>query len=56
MAANLGLNPQASIPASYMGLFTQLQSKLNLPAKNLTFWEFENIMLTAADLGVTPAD
>lgn len=52
----LGLNPQASIPNSYQGLFDQLKATMNLPAKNLAFWEFENIYLTAEDLGVEPAD
>ena len=56
VAQTLGLKPEAAIPASYMGLFLQLKSTLNLPAKNLTFWEFENIQLTATDLGVEPAD
>jgi len=56
LAKELGLKPEAAIPASYLGLFTQLKSALDLPAKNLTFWEFENIHLTATDLGVEPAD
>jgi adenylate cyclase, class 2 len=52
----LGLNPQTSIPNSYQGLFDQLKATKNLPAKNLAFWEFENIYLTPDDLGVVPAD
>jgi adenylate cyclase class 2 len=56
MAQKLGLKPETSIPNSYQGLFDQLKATKNLPAKNLAFWEFENIYLTANDLGVEPAD
>ncbi len=56
LAKKLGLNPQKAIPASYQGLFEQVKAAKNLPAKNLAFWEFEKIQLTAADLGVEPAD
>jgi adenylate cyclase class 2 len=56
LAQELGLNPKTAIPASYQGLFEQLKATKNLPAKNLAFWEFENIYLTATDLGVEPAD
>ncbi len=56
IAVKLGLKPEAAIPASYIGLFLQLKSNLNLPARNLTFWEFQNILLTSADLGVEVAD
>ncbi len=56
IAAKLGLNPAAAIPASYQGLFEQLKALKNLPAKNLTFWEFENIHLIPEDLGVSAAD
>ena len=56
LAKKLGLDPEKAIPASYQGLFEQVQYAKNLPAKNLTFWEFENIQLSAEDLGVEPAD
>ncbi len=56
LAQKLGLKPQTSIPNSYQGLFDQLKATKKLPAKNLTFWSFENIYLTASDLGVEPAD
>jgi adenylate cyclase, class 2 len=56
LAQKLGFKPETAIPASYQGLFEQLKASKNLPAKNLAFWEFENIYLTAADLGVEPAD
>ena len=56
LAQELGLKPETAIPASYQGLFEQLKASKNLPARNLAFWEFENIYLTATDLGVEPAD
>jgi adenylate cyclase class 2 len=56
LARQLGLNPEAAIPASYQGLFEQVKAKLNLPVKNLAFWEFKEILISASDLGVQPAD
>jgi len=56
LALQLGLKPSASIPNSYQGLFEQVKARKNLPAKNLAFWEFEKIELSAEDLGVEPAD
>ena len=56
LARQLQLNPETAIPASYQGLFEQVKMVKNLPVKNLAFWEFKGINLTAADLGVEPAD
>jgi adenylate cyclase class 2 len=56
LALQFGLNPQAAIPLSYQGLFERVKADKNLSARNLAFWEFEKIQLSAADLGVTPAD
>ena len=56
IARTLELKIEAAIPASYQGLFEQLKALKDLPAKNLTFWEFENIHVTPEDLGVFPAD
>jgi adenylate cyclase class 2 len=56
LARELGLKPELAIPASYQGLFEQLKAAKNLRAKNLAFWEFTDLHITAADLGVTPAD
>jgi len=56
IAVKLGLNPDCAIPASYQGLFEQVKKSMNLSVKNLAFWEFENIHLSASDLGVKPAD
>jgi adenylate cyclase class 2 len=56
IARTLELKTEAAIPASYQGLFEQLKALKDLSAKNLTFWEFENIHVTPEDLGVSPAD
>ena len=56
LAKKLQLNPEKAIPASYQGLFEQVKFARHLHAKNLTFWEFENIQLSAEDLGVEAAD
>jgi adenylate cyclase class 2 len=56
LALQLGLDPNVSIPLSYQGLFERVKFAKNLSAKNLAFWEFEKIDLSAFDLGVTPAD
>jgi adenylate cyclase class 2 len=56
LALQLNLNPGTAIPASYQGLFEQVRLVKNLHVKNLAFWEFKGISLTAADLGVEPAD
>jgi adenylate cyclase class 2 len=56
VAKKLVLNPAAAIPASYQGLFEKLKALKDLPAKNLTFWEFEKITTTPEDLGVRAAD
>ena len=56
IAIQLGLEPDSAIPYSYQGLFEQIKSTMQLPVKNLSFWEFENMDISAADLGVDPAD
>lgn len=56
LASDLGLKPEAAIPSSYQGLFEQVRATKNLPIKNLAFKEFQDLHLTASDLGVTPAD
>jgi adenylate cyclase class 2 len=56
IAQKLGLNTEAAIPNSYLGLFEHVRAAKNLPAKNLAFIEFEDIHITAEDLGVLPAD
>lgn len=56
LAQKLGLNPAVAIPASYQGLFEHVRETCQLAAKNLAFHEFDGIQLSAADLGVEPAD
>jgi len=56
IARKLGLNPEAAIPTSYQGLFEQLRMAKDLPAKNLTFWEFENLQASPEDMGFYAAD
>ena len=56
LARQLGLNPESAVPISYQGLFEQVKAARGLQVKNLAFWEFEKIHLTAEDLGVQPAD
>jgi adenylate cyclase, class 2 len=56
MARQLDLNPDAAVPFSYQGLFEQVKTSMHLPVKNLAFWEFKTIHLTAADMGILPAD
>jgi adenylate cyclase, class 2 len=56
LARQLGLKPETAIPASYQGLFEQLKAAKNLRAKNLAFWEFDGLHITAEDLNVVPAD
>ena len=56
LAHRLGLRMEAAIPTSYLGLFEHVRSANKLAARNLAFDEFKDIHLTAADLGVLPAD
>lgn len=56
IAVKLGLKPEAAIPASYQGLFEQLRTLKDLPAKNLTFWEFESLQASPEELGLSAAD
>ena len=56
LAIRLGLSPEVAIPFSYQGLFELVKLRMNLPVRNLAFWEFENIKLSSSDLGVEPAD
>lgn len=52
----LDLDWEAGVPASYTVLFEQLKAKLNLSFRDLTFENFRDVPVTAADLGVRPAD
>ena len=52
----LGLNWGARIVDSYAGLFNVVRSNLGLDTDHLTFDVFSGLQVTAADLGVHPAE
>jgi len=52
----LGLNTACGIGTNYLGLFEIVKSKLNLPFSDLTFNNFEDVLVTPEELGVLPAD
>lgn len=52
----LGLQWETKIAESYTVLFERLREKLNLTFRDLVFEEFRDLQLSAADLGVQPAD
>ena len=56
VAAVLHLNWQARCLQSYMMLFEQAQASRGIRLSNLTFAELDGLNLTAADLGLIPAD
>lgn len=56
IAVKLGIKAQYAIPASYMGLFEHIKKTKNLPARFLTFKEFQDIQVSARDMGLLPAD
>jgi adenylate cyclase, class 2 len=56
VCARLGLNWDARIIDSYAGLFNVVRSSLGLDTDHLTFDFFSGMQVTAADLGVRPAD
>lgn len=53
---HLGLDWEATIPASYTVLFDQLKARLNLNFRDLSFDNFKDLQVTPVDLGVRPAD
>jgi adenylate cyclase class 2 len=55
-AENLGVNWDARIIDSYTALFEQLQEKLGLTFRDLSFENFKEIDVTYQALGVQPAD
>jgi adenylate cyclase class 2 len=56
VAQMLGLNWSRSIKTNYLGLFEIARDKLAFDFRDLTFVNFQNLSLTAADLDVQPAD
>jgi adenylate cyclase class 2 len=56
LSDRLGLDWEASSPASYVMLFENLRAKMNLPFRDLSFSNFTNLRVLPADLGLRPAD
>ena len=56
LSDRLGLDWEASSPASYVMLFEALRMKMNLPFRDLSFGNFDNLRVLPADLGLRPAD
>jgi adenylate cyclase class 2 len=56
VAQMLALDWTKSIKASYLGLFEIAREKLGFSFRDLTFDNFQDLHLTAADLNVQPAD
>jgi adenylate cyclase, class 2 len=56
LSDRLGLDWDASAPASYVMLFEALRAKMNLPFRDLSFSNFANLRVLPADLGLKPAD
>lgn len=56
VASKLNLDWKTSIPASYTLLFDQLKNRLGLPFRDLSFDNFKDLIVTAKDLDVQPAD
>lgn len=52
----LGLDWEATIPASYTVLFDQLKARLNLSFRDLSFENFKGLAVSPVDLDVRPAD
>ena len=56
LSDRLGLDWEASSPSSYVMLFEALRMKMNLQFRDLSFSNFANLRVLAADLGLKPAD
>ena len=56
LSDRLGLDWEASSPASYVMLFEALRMKMNLPFRDLSFKNFSNLRVLPADMGLVPAD
>ncbi len=55
-AAALRLDWNARSTASYLGLFNTLRTERGLPAQNLSFAEFEGVLVRVEELGLRYAD
>ena len=56
IAAQLHLNWEARVVDSYTGLFEELRSDLGLTFRDISFANFAGMLVTPADLNVSPAD
>jgi adenylate cyclase class 2 len=56
IADRLGVNRFVSVASSYTALFDRLCAVRGFTFRDLTFENFENLEITDADIGVTPAD
>jgi adenylate cyclase, class 2 len=56
LSDRLGLDWDASSPASYVMLFEALRAKMNLQFRDLSFGNFTNLRVLPADLGLKTAD
>lgn len=52
----LGLDRSRGIETNYLGLLDIVKKNLNLPFRDLTFDNFDGLVVSAADLEVRPAD
>lgn len=52
----LGLDASKAVNTNYLGLFERLQMSRNLKIDDLTFDRFSNVIVSAADMAVEPAD
>ena len=55
-ARRLELNWETRINGSYLTLFDHVRTALDLPFHDLTFDKFQEVKVSAAQLGVSPAD
>lgn len=53
-ARTLGLNPSMAIPHSYASLFREVQERLGLPVRHLTFEEWAHRRVDLTRLGLRP--
>ena len=55
-AEKIGLVWETAIERNYLGSFQELKKRLGLKFRDVTFENFESLTVTAAQLGVRPAD
>jgi adenylate cyclase class 2 len=55
-AQRLGLDMEAAIERSYLGLFKKTRKKMKIKFRDLTFENYKGLEVSAEQLGVRPAD